>query len=586
MSKPERHTEPPDSATHHWAFQVERDLTGMTLGDFRIERILGNGGMGEVYLARQLSLDRPVALKVLRPDLLANPTYLARFEKEALSAAKLNDPNIVHVYNLGGFDKLKYIAMEYVPGTNLREYMTKKGIPELALALSIMRQAGQGIKAAGEVGLIHRDIKPENLLITRKGQVKVADFGLSRAPAEENVNLTQTGVTLGTPMYMSPEQVQGHQADHRSDLYSLGVTFYHMLAGVPPYRADNALALALKHVREDPVDLSVHRPDLPPDLCKLVMKLIEKRPSDRYQSAGEMLRDLAKVKESLHVPTAAIAAAEAAAGAAIQTTAALNDPETKREKKPSAAGRLTFAVGKKTIAALVVLGALGGAAAGYMARTEDLLKPAKADAEGDEPSPPGLWIAAWHAIPARKTPDAQYRYAQLEASESEREAAWLAVPGRFPRSHEWSTSAYTQLVRTLFHNGDWENLDGLAAGLALSARAHDQQLAKVARAASASLRGDAEEVLERLDGLTYNQIDPALTEISLELTMRVREHESGAGTISTQLDKQRTAMVNALQIPPLIMNRLFDLGLFRQTGRNGVTPRSPRRTTGALAQMR
>lgn len=584
MSNPESTTQPPDSATHHWAFQTERDLTGMTLGDFRIERMLGNGGMGEVYLARQVSLDRPVALKVLRPDLLANPTYLARFEKEALSAAKLNDPNIVHIYNFGGFDKLKYIAMEYVPGTNLREYMTKKGIPELALSLSIMRQAGQGVKAAGEVGLTHRDIKPENLLITRKGQVKVADFGLSRAPAEENVNLTQTGVTLGTPMYMSPEQVQGQVADHRSDLYSLGVTFYHMLAGVPPFRADNALALALKHVRENPVDLSVHRPDLPPDLCKLVMKLIEKRPSDRYQSASEMLRDLAKVKESLHVPSAAIAAAEAAAGAAMQTTVATPDHAEPRAKRLATGRRISFAISKKLLAGAIVLGILGGAGAGYLARTDDLLKPVKVDAEGSEPPPPGLWIAPWESIPTKKSADAQYRYAQLEVPESEREAAWLAVPGRFPRLREWSSKAYTQLVRTLFHNRDWENLDGLAAGLANSSKSHDQQLAKVARAASAALRDDPEEVLGQLEGLNFSQIDPALTEICLEVTRRAKERISGADSLSTRLDKQRNAMLNALQVMPLFTIRILEMGLNPPQRRDDASKRPLRRAAGPLAQ--
>ena len=146
-----------------------RDLTGTTLGDFEVKRLLGRGGMGQVYLATQISLNRPVALKVLHPRYLSKPIYLSRFEAEATAVAKLNHPNIVHVYTLGYVDPVRFIAMEYVEGTNLREYINKKGALDLPLALSIMRQAGQAIGAAGEVGLVHRDIKPENLLLTPRG---------------------------------------------------------------------------------------------------------------------------------------------------------------------------------------------------------------------------------------------------------------------------------------------------------------------------------------------------------------------------------------------------------------------------------
>src|SRR4029079_15157181 len=139
-----------------------RDLTGKTLGDFEVERMLGRGGMGEVYLARQPSLNREVALKVLRPDLLTKETYLRRFEAEATAVAKLNHPNIVHVYTLGSVDGFRFIVMEYVQGTNLRDYLAKKGALDYALALSIMKQAGAAVEAAGEIGLVHRDIKPEN----------------------------------------------------------------------------------------------------------------------------------------------------------------------------------------------------------------------------------------------------------------------------------------------------------------------------------------------------------------------------------------------------------------------------------------
>ncbi len=190
--------------------------------------------------------------------------------------------------------------MEYVQGINLKEYLVRKATPEIPLALSIMRQAGQAVAAAGEVGLVHRDIKPENLLLTRKGQVKVADFGLCREQTEAHrLGITQEGVTVGTPLYMSPEQVQGKELDHRSDLYSLGVTCYHMFSGQPPFRGETALAIALKQVQEAPVHLSVRRPDLPVELCNLVMKLMAKDPAARYASATEMLRELARIKGSM-----------------------------------------------------------------------------------------------------------------------------------------------------------------------------------------------------------------------------------------------------------------------------------------------
>ncbi len=270
------------------------DLSGTTLGDFQVERLVGRGGMGDVYLATQLSLSRPVALKVLRPDVLSKPGYIDRFLSEAIAVAKLNHPSIVHVYATDQVDCHHYIAMEYVEGTNLREYVRKRGALDLQQAMAIMKQTAQAIGAAGEAGLIHRDVKPENILIARRGRVKVADFGLCRHMDEEGGHVTQAGTTMGTPAYMSPEQAQGYPLDHRSDLYSLGATFYYMLAGTPPFRADSPVAMALKQVREIPVSLLIHRPDLPVEIDRLVMKLMAKNPADRFQSAAEMLAELAQ----------------------------------------------------------------------------------------------------------------------------------------------------------------------------------------------------------------------------------------------------------------------------------------------------
>ncbi|MDB5307420.1 MAG: prkC 34 [Gemmataceae bacterium] len=282
------------------ADQPPADLTGRVLGEFQILRRLGAGGMGQVYLARQLSLKRQVALKLLLNDLANNPTAMKRFQAEAEAVARLNHPNIVQVYGAGESGGLRYMALEYVDGRNLREHLARKGPPDLPIALSIMRQVATALQKAHEQGLVHRDIKPENILVTRKVEVKVTDFGLSRFFAgAEAVNLTQSGVTLGTPLYLSPEQAQGRTVDHRSDIYSFGVTCYHLLSGEPPFRGSTAVEVALKHLTDQPRPLAALRPDLPPDLSGMVHKMMAKDPNDRYQSAREMMRDLAKVKDGL-----------------------------------------------------------------------------------------------------------------------------------------------------------------------------------------------------------------------------------------------------------------------------------------------
>jgi serine/threonine-protein kinase len=274
------------------------DLTGRTLGEFEILRKLGAGGMGQVYLARQLSLKRQVALKLLRKDLANNETAMMRFQAEAEAVARLNHTNIVQVYGAGESDGLRYMALEFVDGRNLREHLARKGPPDLPIALSIMRQIATALQKAHELGLVHRDIKPENILVTKKVEVKVTDFGLSRFfNSPDAVSLTQSGVALGTPLYLSPEQAQGKPVDHRSDLYSFGVTSFHLLSGEPPFKGTTPVEVALKHITDAPPRLADLRPDLPADLCDLVHKLMSKRPEERYQSARDVLRDLNRVKD-------------------------------------------------------------------------------------------------------------------------------------------------------------------------------------------------------------------------------------------------------------------------------------------------
>lgn len=281
----------------------EADLTGHVLGEFRLLHRLGSGGMGHVYLAEQISLKRKVALKVLHSELAANLRSLKRFQAEAENVARATHANIVQIYTIGEANGINYIALEYVEGKNLREFIEKKGTPELSLGLHIMAQVASALQRACELSVIHRDVKPENILLTKKGEVKVADFGLSRC-FDESANgphITQSQVTMGTPLYMSPEQVERKPVDSRTDIYSFGVTCYHMFAGNPPFRGTSPIEVAYQHVIADPQPLCEIRPDLPPDLCRIIHKMMAKKPDDRYQTAREIVRDINRLRESLNL---------------------------------------------------------------------------------------------------------------------------------------------------------------------------------------------------------------------------------------------------------------------------------------------
>lgn len=310
------------------------DYSGRSIGDFQLLRRIGQGGMGQVYLARQTSLKRQVAIKILKPELAANTISLKRFQAEAEAVANITHANIVQVYAIGEADGLHYMALEYVDGRNLKDYLSKKGIPDLPLALFIMRQIAAALDRAGELGFVHRDIKPENILISRKGEVKITDFGLSRCFSNETstVHLTQSGVTMGTPLYMAPEQVRGQPVDPRTDIYSFGVSCYHMLKGEPPFQGATPFDVALQHVQAEPPPLQEARPDLPLELCHIVHKMMAKRPEDRYQSAREILKDLTSLRDLIG----------AGKGASLSTS---NIPISAASSSASSSPMLTMATG-------------------------------------------------------------------------------------------------------------------------------------------------------------------------------------------------------------------------------------------------
>lgn len=281
-------------------------LVGCRLGDYQVLRKLGRGGMADVYAARHLTLARDVAIKVLRSEFARDEDHVERFRREARAAANLNDPSIVQVYDVGSVNDLHYIAQELIDGENLREYIGRVGSISPQEAVQVLLAVGTALETACERGITHRDIKPENLMRSSKGVIKVADFGLARLGPESvqgGNELTKVGLTLGTPRYMSPEQVQGRPVDVRSDLYSLGVSLYHLLAGRPPFEADDPIALAVMHLHETPPPIDRVRggDDLPEWLIAVVSKLMQKSPEDRFRSPTEL-------REAVRAETASTAA--------------------------------------------------------------------------------------------------------------------------------------------------------------------------------------------------------------------------------------------------------------------------------------
>ncbi len=268
------------------------DLTDQNLGEFQLLRHLGSGGMADVYLAQQTSLKRFVAVKVMKASVTAvsGSELLERFRLEAMTAAELNHPNIVQVYTVGHEGPHHFIAQEYVQGSDLATLVRDKGKLDLGSILSVMRQVASALKASESKGIVHRDIKPENLLVTQKGDVKVADFGL--AQLAETTGSSGDRKTMGTPLYMSPEQISGRELDSRSDIYSFGVTCYQLLCGHPPFTGSSAAEIAMQHVNELPPPLQEENPELPVVVCRLVHRMMAKRRSLRYQSATELLEDI------------------------------------------------------------------------------------------------------------------------------------------------------------------------------------------------------------------------------------------------------------------------------------------------------
>jgi serine/threonine-protein kinase len=269
---------------------------------YEIGKRIGRGGMAEIFQARDILLDRPVAMKVLFPEFATDPAFVERFRREAQAAANLNHPNIVAVYDWGKVNNTYYIAMEYVNGRTLADILKQSGTLTPMQVCDVMSEVASALISAHQNGVIHRDIKPGNILVSTTGQIKVADFGIARAlGAGVEQGLTQTGAVMGTATYFSPEQAQGASTDQRSDIYSLGVVMYEMLSGVPPFTGENAVAIAYKQVHERAMPLDQRLTSAPPEVAAIVAKCMEKSPDDRYSSAEEVRDELRRFVEGMPV---------------------------------------------------------------------------------------------------------------------------------------------------------------------------------------------------------------------------------------------------------------------------------------------
>ncbi|MBM4034859.1 MAG: hypothetical protein FJ291_24210 [Planctomycetes bacterium] len=266
-------------------------LIGQSLGEFEVVELLGRGGMGAVYRARQPSLDRFVALKVLPRAVSRDASFVERFGREAHAAAAVNHPNIIQVHAVGQDKGFQFIAMELVDGESLLDVLKREGRVAPDRAVEWMRQAAAALAEAHAAGIVHRDIKPSNILLTAKGLIKVADFGLAKREGMD-VTVTATGAALGTPLYFPPEMARGHHADPRSDLYSLGATFFHLLAGRPPFEGTSTAELAVKHANDPVPSLRQAAPDVPAALAGVIQRLLRKNPNERFQSAQDLLERL------------------------------------------------------------------------------------------------------------------------------------------------------------------------------------------------------------------------------------------------------------------------------------------------------
>nr|MBA2696019.1 Stk1 family PASTA domain-containing Ser/Thr kinase [Actinomycetota bacterium] len=328
-------------------------------GRYEVGELIGRGGMAEVHVGHDLRLGRSVAIKILRADLARDSSFLARFRREAQSAAGLNHPSIVAVYDSGeqeaqesggGSVAVPYIVMEHVEGHTLRDLLNEERVLDPDEAARITAAVLAGLDYAHAKGIVHRDIKPANVMMTRGGAVKVMDFGIARALADTAATMTQTQAVLGTARYLSPEQAQGQDVDARSDLYSTGCLLYELLTGRTPFQGD-PVSLVYQHLGETPKAPSQHQDDLPPALDAITLHALEKTPDGRYQSARAFRDDLVAARTAAPISAGAQASHARIAGAAATTAAGVDQTDPEQTQVVLASGHRADTGGRRGVAA-------------------------------------------------------------------------------------------------------------------------------------------------------------------------------------------------------------------------------------------
>jgi serine/threonine-protein kinase len=432
-------------------------LQGQLLGG---RYLLGAGGMGQVYRARDRVLERTVAVKVLSPATTDDLELVARFGREARAAAALNHPNIVTVFDSGADGDLQYLVMEYVEGQSLAGLLRQEGVLEPRRAAEVGRQVCQALAAAHAAGLVHRDITPGNVLVDPAGLVKVADFGIAKLAAA--TTMTGEAMVLGTAAYLAPEQAQGRAVDGRSDLYSLGCVLYALVTGAPPFAGDSPVAVAARHLTEPPIPPSHHDPRVGPELQAVILTALAKAPADRYQSAAAMAQDLDRVIAD-------------AGAASVPLADARGGPPTDRlpSSIPAGAARVPMASTALRRPGWVPWALVG--ALGIVALVAVALGPRGGDPPAaPQPTRPTTSTAAPPSTPARTTPPTQ---------------AQAALP-----------AALANLAQVISAGQQQGSVDNSATDLL-------KQAEEVLRAADEGKAKDVDKKLQDLQRKTDDQID-------------------------------------------------------------------------------